>query len=299
MIALPANLAEIESLVRNQVPESIHLDYKASPALDPKKRDEIAKDISAFANSDEDARSRRQALPLLIALDLGAPGGGLFQFSLENIGQAAALDVNFKWPKNMKWMKGTPPEQFVRGIKFLPPGKSLHIPYFGVFDLLKEKDTGDDPKFDIEVTYNHGETGQKLTETFHFEPADWRGTLIKQSDVEKQGHELCNHIRDLTRAVEKLSQQVDSLTPLASATGLQLSVATLKNLRLLLAGKSDIEKILAKDCKREVFQEVLGADISLAHRLQHHFGYGDGKKLEEVEGMTAELVATFRQYFIE
>jgi hypothetical protein len=52
MIALPANLADIDSLVRNQVPESIHLDYKASPALDPKKRDEIAKDVSAFANSD-------------------------------------------------------------------------------------------------------------------------------------------------------------------------------------------------------------------------------------------------------
>lgn len=52
MIALPASLADIESLVRNQVPESIHLDYKANPALDPKKRDEIAKDVSAFANSD-------------------------------------------------------------------------------------------------------------------------------------------------------------------------------------------------------------------------------------------------------
>ena len=52
MIALPANLADIESLIRNQVPESIHLDYKASPALEPKKSVEIAKDVSAFTNSD-------------------------------------------------------------------------------------------------------------------------------------------------------------------------------------------------------------------------------------------------------
>ncbi len=52
MIALPANFAEIESFVRNQVPESIHLDYKASPALAPKNGSEIAKDVSAFANSD-------------------------------------------------------------------------------------------------------------------------------------------------------------------------------------------------------------------------------------------------------
>jgi predicted HTH transcriptional regulator len=196
MTALPVNLADIESLVRNKVQESIHLDYKASPALDPKKSDEIAKDVSAFANSDgglliygveedkashlpvqidagvnpkwnrewleqvitsnispriegvevaqfelptgryvvcvrvpksfrgphqasdnkyykrfnfsafpmehyevEDTRSRRQALPSLVALDLGAPGGGLFEFSLQNVGQAAALDLSFKCQK--------------------------------------------------------------------------------------------------------------------------------------------------------------------------------------------------------
>lgn len=32
--------------------ENIHLDYKDSRAVDPKKSDEIAKDASAFANSD-------------------------------------------------------------------------------------------------------------------------------------------------------------------------------------------------------------------------------------------------------
>ena len=52
MMALPASLTDIELLVRNQIQESIHLDYKASPALDPKKHGEIAKDVSAFANSD-------------------------------------------------------------------------------------------------------------------------------------------------------------------------------------------------------------------------------------------------------
>jgi hypothetical protein len=396
MIALPASLAEIESLVRNQIPESIHLDYKASPALVPKKGSEIAKDVSALANSDgglliygveednashlpvkidsgvdpkwnrewleqiinsninpriegieirqfalpsgnsvicvhvsksfrgphqasdnkyykrfnfssfpmehyevEDARSRRQVMPSLVALDLGAPGGGLFEFELQNIGQAVALDVAFKWPDGMKWEHGTPPEQFVRGIKFLPPRKTLHIPYFGVFALLKEKDVGDDPKFDIEVTYTHGETGKKLTESFHFEPADLRGTVFKQSDVEKQGREIGQRIQELTRAVEKLSKQMETLGALAEGTGLQLSVTTLKNLRHLLAGKSDIERISARHCRSEVFQEVLGVDFQLAWRLQHYFRNESGKKLEEVEGMTPELVQTFRKCFAE
>ena len=49
---VPSTLAEIERLIRDQVQESIHLDYKGSKALSPKERDEIAKDVSAFANSD-------------------------------------------------------------------------------------------------------------------------------------------------------------------------------------------------------------------------------------------------------
>src|ERR1700733_14819556 len=51
-ISIPTTLEEVESLIRNQVPENIHLDYKASPALAPGNHCEIAKDVSAFANSD-------------------------------------------------------------------------------------------------------------------------------------------------------------------------------------------------------------------------------------------------------
>lgn len=48
------SIEDIESLINNEVEENIHLDYKASGALDKddKKRTEITKDVSAFANSD-------------------------------------------------------------------------------------------------------------------------------------------------------------------------------------------------------------------------------------------------------
>jgi hypothetical protein len=49
---LPASIPDLEQLIRDQVQENIHLDYKASKAISPKERDEIAKDVSAFANSD-------------------------------------------------------------------------------------------------------------------------------------------------------------------------------------------------------------------------------------------------------
>lgn len=48
------SIEDIDSLITNEVEEDIHLDYKAAGALDKddRKRTEIIKDVSAFANSD-------------------------------------------------------------------------------------------------------------------------------------------------------------------------------------------------------------------------------------------------------
>jgi hypothetical protein len=44
--------AQLDALFTNQVPESATLEYKASPAVDKKNKDEIAKDIAAMANAE-------------------------------------------------------------------------------------------------------------------------------------------------------------------------------------------------------------------------------------------------------
>lgn len=49
---LPKNVQDLQRYISNQVQENLHLDYKGSESLNPKKRHEIAKDVSAFANSD-------------------------------------------------------------------------------------------------------------------------------------------------------------------------------------------------------------------------------------------------------
>jgi hypothetical protein len=51
-VQIPLTLQDIEALIRDRVQENIHLDYKASGAIADDKRDEISKDVSAFANSD-------------------------------------------------------------------------------------------------------------------------------------------------------------------------------------------------------------------------------------------------------
>lgn len=49
---VPETLADIRELIQDEVQENIHLDYKDSRAMRKPARDEIAKDVSAFANSD-------------------------------------------------------------------------------------------------------------------------------------------------------------------------------------------------------------------------------------------------------
>lgn len=46
-------IADLQSLIDDEISESLTLDYKASPSLgkDSKQRDELCKDVSAFANS--------------------------------------------------------------------------------------------------------------------------------------------------------------------------------------------------------------------------------------------------------
>jgi len=50
MLNLPLTIADIDKLITDEVQESIHLDYKDSRAI--LDFDELAKDVSAFANSD-------------------------------------------------------------------------------------------------------------------------------------------------------------------------------------------------------------------------------------------------------
>ena len=52
-IASISTYADVERLVRNEVPEDLHLDYKSGrPKNVDRFKDGIANDISAFANSD-------------------------------------------------------------------------------------------------------------------------------------------------------------------------------------------------------------------------------------------------------
>ena len=51
-LQIPTTLCEIDTLISDGVQENIHLDYKRSAAISDRNFDEIARDVSSFANSD-------------------------------------------------------------------------------------------------------------------------------------------------------------------------------------------------------------------------------------------------------
>ena len=235
MSDIPTTIAELDQFIKDQVQESLHLDYKASPAIDGSKRLEISKDVSAFANSD---------------------GGMLIYGVIESfrLGHAPAL--------------------------------------------VKE---GDDSlsRFDLTVSYDHPESNQRVSEVFHIDLMDFWGSYTGESEIYELGTEIKEAAKKLTDEVSKLSAHISRLTPLAGATGLDLSVSTLRNLRHIAAGNEPLEKLNPNNLSHVAFMEVLGVDFETAYRLSDFFYHGnENNGLEEIEGLTAEIIERIKKHFI-
>lgn len=106
----------------------------------------------------DDVRARAQTIPPLVVLDMKPPPETCLQFVLRNVGTLPARNLKFKWSDKMEWPSGRPPAQFLRGITFLAPGKVLEIFNHGEKADLGLKVNGDDFKFDIEVSYQPGDS---------------------------------------------------------------------------------------------------------------------------------------------
>ncbi len=395
MLTLPTTRKEIDELLSNRVPEDIHLDYKRSGAIDYVNRNEIAKDVSAFANSDggliiygveeqehcpvriddgvdhrqytrewldqiiqsnitpplsdvrivqiplspdrsiyvvsipksfrgphqapskhyykrynfrsapmedyeiSDLRQRRRTVPALVNIDIQSSRGALIYLVVSNKGDAHAEDVTFQFQENFVW-PGTiaTPNIFTRGIKSLAPGKEFKF-YYHQFTEVAKEGSSIPSLFDVTVDYTHSEQGQRITEVFHLDVLDFHNSAVTHSELYDTGERIRNELKNLTRQVEKLNNSLDQLGPLGDATGLCLSIPTLRNLGHLLRREDELEKINPAGCNYLVFLEVLGVDRQMALRLNNFFLDRNPEiTIESLEGMTPELIERIRKHFI-
>lgn len=388
---IPKTIEEIESLIKGSVPESIHLDYKASPALSKKNKDEICKDVTSFANSDgglliygveerdcipiqidlgvdndeidpewldqilsfhitppiegleisqirlnekhslyvlnipksfrgphqapdkkyykrynfrsspmdhyeiEDVRNRKFELPPLINVDIELHGF-LFNLLVENIGRDVAIDVTFQFSEGFKWPKDTVPPALHKGIKYFPSGRKFRYFYASSIEAFKEG-SGIAKFFDVNVSYIHPQINSRISEIFHFDLNDYHSTLIEKDSLKEIANTL-GRLSEIKSAIEEHNKHMKALECIASPTGVDLSVTSLKNLRHLLAKDEHLEFIDIKECDYDVIKEVLGVDIETAFRIYYYFHDDrENKDLKDIEGINNEIIEKINRYF--
>ena len=86
---------------------------------------------------------------------------------------------------------------------------------------------------------------------------------------------------------------------IAGATGLDLSISSLRNLKHVVAGNEQLERLNPTGLDENVFMEVLGVDFETANRLRGFFYQrNEVNGLDEVEGITKDMIAKVKEHFI-
>ncbi|MCE2434851.1 MAG: ATP-binding protein [Candidatus Latescibacteria bacterium] len=389
----PRTLQDLENMIKNEIQENIHLDYKRSSALLPKNSQEIAKDVSAFANSDggciiygieedkhlpkridsgvdhniytrerledvitsnispriegieisqiqlssdgsvyivdipkssrgphqargsyryykrfnfksqpmedyeiNDIRSRNHTVKPLINIDI-EEHTVLVYFVIENIGEAVAENVRLNFTPKPTWPENVETAPILKdGIRFFPPKRKFYIRYHPFFQVLNE--TSDIVStFNVTAEYCNSEIKQKISDSFHIDLRDFLSTSTPKSTMDWQDEKIEKALKELTRETKRVGDILNKLSTLGGATGLDLSITTLRNIQRILNQQDDLEKI-SPYCDGRVFKEVLGIDVHLAYRISHFFRYQNSEKsIMDIEGITEEIVEKLKRHF--
>lgn len=394
---LPTDRTEVEALIRNEVQENISLDYKASGAIDSRKRREIAKDVSAFANSAggiliygvsevdhlpvkidegvdhsrysrewleqvimtgisprigdlriaqipisgtrslfavqvgqtvrgphllngdgryykrfdfssvpmeqfeiEDVRSRSSRFPSLVLVDVAIEGSTLVFLTMKNPSDVAAENVRFRFDPAVSWEDGdTGPRMLMEGARRFPPGREMRF-FYASFPEIVEGKAGRPSSLVVEVTYLHPRLGAELRDEFVIDFMDYLHSSGITPDVVRAAERVERVLKELQRDTRMAVEHLRQMAGGTSATGVTLSVPTLRSLRAIAQGEQELDKICADHASYGTFKEVLQLDHSTAHRLYRHFNFGqreDGQSIEEVEGVTPEVLESLRRHF--
>jgi schlafen family protein len=390
----PKSLADIELMIRDQVQENVHLDYKDSRAVRKDARDDFAKDVSAFANSDggvliygvqeknhlperidqgvddsevsrewiesaimtginprvedvrilpipisrgrslyvievqksfrgphqasdkryykrhnfksvpmedyeiSDVRSRRRRLDPLVSFEVGFYRDFISVFDVVNVGNVTAEDVTFEFSEKIPWPDDKPlPPSLLNGIRRLAPKQRLRFRYFTSFDILSGT-SGSPLEFSVKVSYFHPELNGRTTDEWPVNFEAYRESMHLRSEMEAEVKEAIDGLKKLTETVEKLRQTFEPLKTIAGATGLDLSVPTLRNINRLRDGL-DPEPIDPVGQYPSVFREVLGVDHDMARQLYGALSFNHNPdSLSNIPGVNDDLLAKIRRRFV-
>jgi hypothetical protein len=228
-----------------------------------------------------DIRGRRRIIPPLINVDADIKHGVVIYLRVMNIGNIPALDVSFEFSEPLVWRNGEEPLLLMRGTKYWPPGKTLHFLYH-TFEELTGEDRKSPAEFDVIVRYYHQDIEQRISDIFHINVLDYMNSVVVESEMYRHTRTMKDILQKLTVEVAKLNQHIETISAISGATGLNLSISTMKNLKHIMSRDEQLEKINPKYRDDTVFQEVLGVDVQMALSLQDFFNRrAHGHRLDE------------------
>jgi hypothetical protein len=231
-----------------------------------------------------------------VSVDIEIYRGTAVHLVVANIGDIPAQDVVFKVSADIPGITSgnLSPNILTNGSSFLPPGK-VHRLLVG--SAIKKITREDALRFDVEVSYFNSRAGQRITDSYRIDLADYINSSIVYSDTRHEGERLAKCLDGLTTKLDSANETLRAIASIAGATGLDLSVTTVKNLRHLLAGDNQIERIPASAVPWQAFAEVLDIDPQLAQRIEWSIRWSQGC-LDDLEGMTPEIARRARAAFI-
>lgn len=220
----------------------------------------------------QDVRNRRRTITPLVKFGVDVGNNPAIYLVISNPGNTIAQDVKFNFLTPLVWDDNRQmPPLLGEGAKFLSPG-DIHKFYYQTFHATLNQEIPSN--IDVEVSYFHPEVGQRINETFHIDFRNYQQSLVNKSEMKQLDRTIEKSIKSLVDEIKNVNKRLDAISEIASLTGLQLSIPTLKNLYHLSNHSDELEKIDPRGRGIRFFMEVLDVDEIMASRLSTFYWQG-------------------------
>lgn len=217
---------------------------------------------------------------------------------IENIGEAVAENVRFNFTPEPTWPANIENAPILKnGIRFFPPKRKFYIRYHPFFQVLNET-SSIVSTFKVTAKYFNPEIKKRISDPpFHIDLREFLHTSNPKPTMYWQDEKIEKALKELTRETKRVGDILNKFSTLGGATGLDLSITTLRNIQRILNQQDDLEKI-SPYYDGSVFEEVLGIDVHLAYRISDFFRYPNSEKsIMDIEGITEEIVEKLKRHF--
>lgn len=244
----------------------------------------------------EDLRTRRLSIEKLMTVEVEIRHGVLVHLIISNPGTLPAGEVRLSFEPTFPWYDQPPPPFITDGAKALAPGARLHF-FYDTYQKLLAPANPRPAAFVVTASYRHPTADTMVVDQFPFDLNDYNRSAVINSEVVDVGKKLEEALKRIQSELHDLHTTVKDLAKIASPTGLALSIPTLRNLASLEAGNPSFQLPHRVSVDVGTLQEALGLDFPMAYRIRDYLWKYGPERIEDIDGITPELVARILQLF--